>query len=206
MYEILNAFRLLNKHFNQPLRFVNMMDTKLKKVSKSSMEQIILWILKYLNTRENDLKGLALKIGKDFSTFTATKLNGTAVFGEVPKLKFICKEIWIELFGKPIDTLQTNNYGTYILHDNDFNWFRQISTTPKNNFLTSCFVFLESFFGGVLSGLGLVGKVSCEVIKFDASLLKSDGSNESKYFYPGRRRVLFHMILDRFQPSSTSLQ
>lgn len=35
-------------------------------------------------------------------------------------LKFVCKELWVLVYGKPIDNLKTNHRGTYVLIDNNF--------------------------------------------------------------------------------------
>ena len=39
---------------------------------------------------------------------------------ELAFIKLICKEFWIQLFGKQIDRLQTNNAGMYVLKDEYF--------------------------------------------------------------------------------------
>lgn len=50
-------------------------------------------------------------------------------------IKFICKGFWTELFKKPIDKLQTNYKGIYVLHDNEFKWILRLdpatSADPK---------------------------------------------------------------------------
>jgi len=43
-------------------------------------------------------------------------------------VKFVCRELWTELFRKPVDKLQTNNKGTYVLQDYSFRPLRYLST------------------------------------------------------------------------------
>lgn len=43
-------------------------------------------------------------------------------------LKFICKEVWTAVFGKQVDNLRTNHRGVYVLHDNNFQPLRFVST------------------------------------------------------------------------------
>ncbi|TKY89678.1 hypothetical protein EX895_001463 [Sporisorium graminicola] len=43
-------------------------------------------------------------------------------------LKFICKEVWTTVWGKQVDNLRTNHRGVYVLHDNQFQPLRHVST------------------------------------------------------------------------------
>lgn len=43
-------------------------------------------------------------------------------------LKFICKEVWVSVWGKQVDNLRTNHRGVYVLHDNNFGPLRHVST------------------------------------------------------------------------------
>ncbi|CDU25449.1 related to TRS33-subunit of the transport protein particle complex [Sporisorium scitamineum] len=43
-------------------------------------------------------------------------------------LKFICKEVWTAVWGKQVDNLRTNHKGVYVLHDNQFQPLRHVST------------------------------------------------------------------------------
>lgn len=46
-------------------------------------------------------------------------------------LRFLCKDIWQSMFGKPVDKLQTNHKGIFVLHDLDFQWVKRLATTPE---------------------------------------------------------------------------
>ncbi|SPO28460.1 related to TRS33 - subunit of the transport protein particle complex [Ustilago trichophora] len=43
-------------------------------------------------------------------------------------LKFVCKEVWTSVWGKQVDNLRTNHRGVYVLHDNQFQPLRHVST------------------------------------------------------------------------------
>ena len=45
-------------------------------------------------------------------------------------IKFVCKEFWLEVFGKQVDNLKTNHRGVFVLHDNCFRWLRNASREP----------------------------------------------------------------------------
>lgn len=40
-------------------------------------------------------------------------------------IKFICKELWEEIFKKKIDKLQTNHKGIFVLTDENFKWLEK---------------------------------------------------------------------------------
>ena len=42
-------------------------------------------------------------------------------------LKWVCKELWTELFKKSVDNLRTNHRGTYVLRDTQFRWTLRLS-------------------------------------------------------------------------------
>eukprot|EP00899_Mesostigma_viride_P021306 jgi/Mesvir1/29177/Mv20966-RA.1 len=42
-------------------------------------------------------------------------------------IKFLCKEVWAELFKKQVDNLRTDNHGRYVLQDNTFRWLGHVS-------------------------------------------------------------------------------
>lgn len=39
--------------------------------------------------------------------------------------KFVCKQLWLQWWSKPIDSLRTNHHGKYVLIDEDFALIRQ---------------------------------------------------------------------------------
>lgn len=42
-------------------------------------------------------------------------------------VKYVCRELWAELHGKPVDKLQTNNKGVFVLQDFSYRWTRYLS-------------------------------------------------------------------------------
>lgn len=61
---------------------------------------------------------------------TATLARDRARFSDtLDVLKFICKEVWTAVWGKQVDNLRTNHRGVYVLHDNNFQPLRHVSTT-----------------------------------------------------------------------------
>ena len=59
--------------------------------------------------------------------------------------KYVCKDLWTFLFGKPIDNLKTNHRGTFVMVDTDFCWIRAFGPdaadegTAELAILVSCF-------------------------------------------------------------------
>ena len=47
-------------------------------------------------------------------------------------VKWMCREFWSEVFRKPVDKLQTNNKGTFLLQDLNFRWAKYISGTAAD--------------------------------------------------------------------------
>ncbi|KAJ1675864.1 hypothetical protein EV182_000418 [Spiromyces aspiralis] len=81
-------------------------------------------------------------------------------------IKFLCKDIWILLFKKQVDSLKTNHQGVYILHDSKFRWFVRMSSDEgglKAAQLAQPFMWLPcGIIQGLLSGLGLPCVVHAE--------------------------------------------
>ena len=42
-------------------------------------------------------------------------------------VKYLCKQLWQLFFQKQVDNLKTNNKGVYVLQDNTFRWFNNMS-------------------------------------------------------------------------------
>lgn len=42
-------------------------------------------------------------------------------------MKWVCKELWNEVFKKGIDNLRTNHRGTFVLRDTQFRWTQRLS-------------------------------------------------------------------------------
>tara|TARA_B110000208_G_C11490794_1_gene329485 strand:+ start:134 stop:583 length:450 start_codon:yes stop_codon:yes gene_type:complete len=71
---------------------------------------------------------------------------------ELEKVKFVCTDFWQLLFRKKVNKLQTNHRGTYVLHDDSFEWVRRLSGEDGGErFLT----FACGLVRGALGALGL---------------------------------------------------
>jgi trafficking protein particle complex subunit 6 len=44
---------------------------------------------------------------------------------QLEAVKFLCKEVWMELFDKQMDKLQTNHRGVFVLKDFELKWLMQ---------------------------------------------------------------------------------
>ena len=79
-------------------------------------------------------------------------------------IKFLCKDVWQELFGKPIDKLQTNHRGVFVLKDNDFKWLaRHSGSEPQFQKAASHHLnFPCGLIRGALENLGISSLVSAD--------------------------------------------
>ena len=86
-------------------------------------------------------------------------------------VKFLCKEFWIEVFGKQIDKLQTNHRGIFVLKDNELLWLRRLPADDERSRVAAIklLAFPCGLIRGALSNLGISTLVSCDFL--------SDGKN-----------------------------
>ncbi|XP_002924289.1 trafficking protein particle complex subunit 6A isoform X2 [Ursus americanus] len=83
---------------------------------------------------------------------------------ELDVLKFLCKDLWVAVFQKQMDSLRTNHQGTYVLQDNSFpllirmaSGLQYLEEAPK--FLA----FTCGLLRGTLSTLGIKSLVTASV-------------------------------------------
>ena len=50
---------------------------------------------------------------------------------QLEAVKFLCKEIWTEVFRKQIDKLQTNHRGVFVLKDNELLWLKRLPSEDE---------------------------------------------------------------------------
>ena len=78
-------------------------------------------------------------------------------------IKYICKEIWTYVFGKPIDKLQTNHKGTFYLTDLNFKFFSRMDCNKEEQkYFLFASTFIRSFIRGILLGFQLESEVNME--------------------------------------------
>jgi hypothetical protein len=91
---------------------------------------------------------LAARLSKDRSRFV----------DNLDIIKFVCKELWMELFRKQIDNLRTNYKGTYVLNDAKFKFFQKISgveSKETTEFAKQHVVYTCGIIRGALNVLGI---------------------------------------------------
>ncbi|XP_043292419.1 trafficking protein particle complex subunit 6A isoform X2 [Cervus elaphus] len=88
---------------------------------------------------------------------------------ELDVLKFLCKDLWVAVFHKQMDSLRTNHQGTYVLQDNSFpllvrmaSGLQYLEEAPK--FLA----FTCGLLRGTLSTLGVKSLVTASVAALPA--------------------------------------
>ena len=92
---------------------------------------------------------------------------------QLEAVKFLCKEIWMEIFRKQIDKLQTNHRGIFVLKDLELRWLTKLP--PNQEAARVAAIQLLAFpcgiIRGTLSNLGITAVVSCDFL--------ADGQNMS---------------------------
>ena len=81
-------------------------------------------------------------------------------------VKFLCREFWTEAFRKPVDKLQTNNKGTFVLQDFSFRPLRALSTAPGSDARLQALRIAVGACGlvrGALAAFGLEAAVNADV-------------------------------------------
>ena len=108
------------------------------------------------------LEGLGYHVGYHI---TETLARDRARFSDtLDVLKFICKEVWTAVWGKQVDNLRTNHRGVYVLHDNQFQPLRHVSTAQGSQVAAKeARVFLSYPVGIVKGALALLDVPSAVV-------------------------------------------
>jgi hypothetical protein len=81
-------------------------------------------------------------------------------------IKFVCKDLWIAIFKKQIDKLQTNHRGVFVVQDFGFHWLAGISAATEQETREMALLFLVFPCGlirGALANLGLTAVVNADV-------------------------------------------
>ncbi|XP_005596399.2 trafficking protein particle complex subunit 6A isoform X14 [Equus przewalskii] len=64
------------------------------------------------------LEGMGFRVGQALGERLSRET--LAYREELDILKFLCKDLWMAVFQKQMDSLRTNHQGTYVLQDNSF--------------------------------------------------------------------------------------
>lgn len=85
---------------------------------------------------------------------------------QLEAVKFLCKEVWSEIFNKQIDKLQTNHRGVFVLKDLELKWLTRFPVGSENSRVAA--IRLLAFPCGVVRGslanLGIPAVVSCDFL------------------------------------------
>lgn len=89
-----------------------------------------------------------------------------AAASQLEAVKFLCKEVWIEVFRKQIDKLQTNHRGVFVLKDMKLRWLEGMPSNRENSRMTAIqmLAFPCGIVRGALANLGIPAVVSCDFL------------------------------------------
>jgi hypothetical protein len=76
------------------------------------------------------LEQAGYSVGRRFAERLALQRERARPHEVLDVLKWVCRELWIELYQKQIDKLQTNNKGVFVLTDFNFRWQKYVSAAP----------------------------------------------------------------------------
>lgn len=85
---------------------------------------------------------------------------------QLEAVKFLCKEVWVEVFRKQIDKLQTNHKGVFVLKDREFKWLKRLPGDQNASRVKAIKIlaFPCGLIRGVLANLGITTVVSCDFL------------------------------------------
>ncbi|KAL7556916.1 hypothetical protein ACA910_003842 [Epithemia clementina (nom. ined.)] len=85
---------------------------------------------------------------------------------QLEAVKFLCKEVWTDIFGKQIDKLQTNHRGVFVLKDLNLKWLSRFPSGTEHARVTAIrlLAFPCGLIRGSLSNLGIPAVVSCDFL------------------------------------------
>jgi len=92
--------------------------------------------------------------------------SSVAAAAQLEAVKFLCKEVWIEVFRKQIDKLQTNHRGVFVLKDMKLRWLEGLPANQENSRITAIqmLAFPCGIVRGALANLGIPAVVSCDFL------------------------------------------
>lgn len=96
---------------------------------------------------------------------TANPTEATAA-QQLEAVKFLCKEVWSQIFEKQIDKLQTNHRGVFVLKDSGVRWLDSLQSGSEHSRVTAMLLlaFPCGIIRGSLSALGIPAAVSCDFL------------------------------------------
>jgi hypothetical protein len=109
--------------------------------------------------------------------------NGTTDTLEL--IKFVCKDLWVNLFDKQVDNLRTNHRGVYVLLDNRVRFLERLSSTSTTTSKQqvdrwSAFVSFSLSYSLSLSrrkNINLTTRVGVQLLKFPEGIIRGALAN-----------------------------
>lgn len=85
---------------------------------------------------------------------------------QLEAVKFLCKEVWMEIFNKQIDKLQTNHRGVFVLKDLELKWLTRFPVGSELSRVAAIrlLAFPCGVVRGALANLGIPAVVSCDFL------------------------------------------
>ncbi|GMM38362.1 Trs33 protein [Saccharomycopsis crataegensis] len=85
-------------------------------------------------------------------------------------MKFICRDIWKNLYGKQMDNLRTNHRGAFVLIDHNFKGISKMNSAKgeeiTNEKIKTYLWFPCGIIRGILSSLGVDSSIQAEITQF----------------------------------------
>jgi hypothetical protein len=103
-------------------------------------------------------------VGQDPAAATAAQ--------QLEAVKFLCKEVWMQVFNKNMDRLQTNHQGVFVLRDFELSWLTRfpIQTEHSRETASHLLAFPCGIVRGCLANLGIPSVVSCDFLADGANI------------------------------------
>lgn len=127
-----------------------------------------------------------LLLDPNSSTTTISNMSNTALIDNpLEAMKFICRDVWKNIFGKQMDNLRTNHAGTFVLVDNKPISYGNCYFVPSSNMqdtVSRAPAYIEFNAGlihGVLASLGV--SVVAVTVSPNTEINKDNSSNGVMY-------------------------
>ena len=111
------------------------------------------------------LEGIGFSVGHRFVE-RCTRTRTPRLSEPLDIVKFLCKDLWMLLFHKKIDKLQTNHRGVYVLQDYKFRWLRRFSAATDEATKREALKYLIMPCGiirGALANLGVNAIITADI-------------------------------------------
>lgn len=143
-----------------------------------------------------------LLMDPSISTTSLTNLSNNALIeNPLEAMKFICRDVWKNIFGKQMDNLRTNHVGTFVLVDHKpisyYNCYyttsTSTSTTGEHATVKRAAPFLEFNVGLIYGVLACLGVVNVSVTA--SPIPVTDDTNQAGYEkVPGSDDVIHNSV------------